>query len=93
MPGSAVLPPEIHHETWEPVLALPEHPHDYPPPSYKENSPLLFRDTRTTNLVKSLFLIQAHTSLYAMNMAGTTSLLSTVKLKITVISICFLCLS
>lgn len=54
--------PKDKPEKWELVLDLLHHTHDYPPSSHKEIPLLLFRDTRTN---RSLFFIQAHTSLYA----------------------------
>lgn len=92
MPSYAVLPPQRQPEKWEPVLALPEHPHGYPPLSYKENSPLLLRDTRTTDLVGVCFSYKLTQHCMPMNITGTTSLHSTVKLKVSEIIICFLCL-
>lgn len=81
MSGSAILPPQRQPEKWQLGLALSEHPHDYPPSSYKENSTLLFRDTRITDLVEVCFSYKLIQHCMSMNIAGTVSLLSTTNEK------------
>lgn len=65
--------PKDKPEKWEPVLDLLHHIHDYPPSSHKEIHLLLFRDTGVC------FSYELIHHCMPMNMAGTASLLSTVK--------------